>query len=98
MAPNAPRWKRWQERSTRQLNSPAQSTERNWKIVCHVDAPLEFKATYPAQHGETLVGVTASGARITLARVGQTVEIEASPKTLKEQTLTLGAGRLVATD
>jgi hypothetical protein len=75
-----------------------QSTERNWKIVCHVDPPREFQATYPAQHGETLVGVTVSGARIALARVGQTVEIEASPKGLKEQTLTLFAGRLVSAD
>jgi hypothetical protein len=33
-----------------------QSTERNWRIVCHVDPPREFKATYPAQHGEMLVG------------------------------------------
>lgn len=75
-----------------------QSTERSWRIVCRVDPPREFKATYPAQHGETLVGVTVSGARITLARVGQTVELEASPRGLKEQTLTLGAARLVATD
>jgi len=72
-----------------------QSTERNWKLVCYVDPPREFTATYPAQHGELLVGTTGSGARITLARVGQTVEIEASPKGLKEQTLTLSGGRLI---
>jgi hypothetical protein len=74
------------------------TTERNWRIQCVVNPPHEFKATYPAQHGEMLVGVTVSGARITLARVGQTVEIEASPKDLKEQTLSLGAGSLMVTE
>jgi len=37
-----------------------------------------------------------SGARITLARVGQTVEIEAGSRGLKGQTLTLSGGRLVS--
>ncbi len=74
------------------------TTERTWRIQCSVNPPREFKATYPAQHGETVVGVTTSGARITLVRVGQTVEIEGACRGLKEQTLTLGSATLVATE
>ena len=74
------------------------TTERTWRIQCTVNPPREFKATYPAQHGETLVGVTTSDARITLARVGQTVEIEGVCKELKGQTLAFGAGSLVVTE
>ena len=72
-----------------------QSTERQWKIVCHVEPPPEFKATYPAQHGTALVGVTKSDARLTLLRVEQTVEIEGNCKGLKDQEVLLTAGRLV---
>lgn len=75
-----------------------QTTERTWPIVCSVDPPAEFKATYPANHGESLVAVTRSEARLTLVRVGQTVEIEATCKGLKEQTLSLTGGRLMVTE
>lgn len=74
------------------------TTERLWRIKCAVEPPAEFKATFVGQQGETLVGVTSSGARLTLARVGQTVEIEAASRGLKEQTLSLGGGSLVATE
>ena len=74
------------------------TTERSWRVQCAVSPPREFKATYPAQHGETLVGVTTSEARITLARVGQTVEIEGNCRGLKEQTVTLGGCQLLATE
>lgn len=74
------------------------TTERSWRIQCTVRPPREFKATYMAQHGETLVGVTTSDARITLVRVGQTVEIEGTCRELKEQTLAFSGGSLVATE
>ncbi len=74
------------------------TTERSWRIQCTVNPSREFKATYPAQHGETLVGVTISDARITLVRVGQTVEIEGMCRELKEQTLAFSGGSLVATE
>ena len=74
------------------------TTERSWRIQCTVNPPREFKATYPAQHGETLVGVTTSDAHLTLARVGQTVEIEGTCKGLKDQMLALSAGSLLVTE
>lgn len=72
-----------------------QSTERSWRVVCQVNPPRELKATFPAKRGETLVGVTTSGARLTLLRVGQTVEIEAECRGLKAQNLSLSGGRLM---
>ncbi|MSU59138.1 MAG: hypothetical protein EXS35_13395 [Pedosphaera sp.] len=75
-----------------------QTTERQWKILCRVDPPREFTGIYTAQHGEALGGITASGARLTLARTGQTVEIEGWCKGLEGQTLTVSAGKLVATE
>lgn len=74
------------------------TTERTWRIRCTVNPPPEIKAAYTAQHGDALVGVTTSDARITLARVGQTVAIEGECKGLKEQTLSLGAAKLVAAE
>ena len=74
------------------------TTERSWRIQCTVNPAREFKATYTTNHGETLVGVTTSDARITLARAGQTVEISGTCRDLKEQTLTVTGGSLVATE
>ena len=68
------------------------------KTVGAVSPPDEFKATYPAKHGETLVGITRSEARLTLMHVGQTVEIEGTCKGLNEQMLMLAGCRLVATE
>ena len=75
-----------------------QSTERAWKVMCSVRPPEEFTATFPAQHGETIMAVTRSGARLTLLRVGQTVEIEADCRGLKGQQLELSSGRLMLTE
>jgi hypothetical protein len=72
-----------------------QTTEQSRKVICHVDPPPEFKATYPAQHGDALVGVTKSDARLTLLRVGQTAEIEANCKGLKDHSVLLTGGKLV---
>ena len=74
------------------------TTERSWRIQCTVSPAREFKAAYTTNHGDTLVGVTTSDARITLARVGQTVEIEGKCWELKEQTLAVAGGTLVATE
>lgn len=75
-----------------------QTTERAWKVMCSVRPPEEFTATFPAQHGETIMAVTRSGARFTLLRVGQTVEIEADCRGLKGQQLELSSGRLMLTE
>ncbi len=48
--------------------------------------------------GEVFVAVTRSGAQLTLARVGQAVEIETECKGLKEQAISLTGGRLLVSE
>lgn len=72
-----------------------QTTGARGKVACRIELPKEFSAAYPAKHGEEFVGELRGGGRVTVARVGQTVEVEGECKGLKEQTLILSDAVLV---
>lgn len=74
------------------------TTERAWRLECTVVPDRELNATFVGQQGQTLMGVLRSGARLALARVGQTVEVEGEVKGLKDQALALVNGRLLVAE
>lgn len=71
------------------------TTEKAWRVRCLINPPSEFKAIYTTQHDEVLMGIMQSGARLTLMRAGQTVEIEGVVRELKEQNLIVSSGKLL---
>ena len=65
------------------------TTERNWKVECRVYPPEVYPATFTAKGGDEIVGSTSSGARTTLAKVGQKVVLEGRCNGLRDHTVTL---------
>lgn len=75
-----------------------QTTEQKWKVICNVDPPDQFSAVFTTKHGEELVGSNSAGARMTLARIGQKVMVEASCKGLKDEEVKLSGCRLISVE
>jgi len=73
-----------------------QTTERKWKIACRAEPPASYPVVYTAKGGDELVGSTSSGARTTLATLGQRVVIEGWCKGLRDQTVTLASCQLIS--
>jgi hypothetical protein len=66
-----------------------QTTERRWEVAGRFELSKDISAAYPAKRGEEFVVERRGGGKLTVARVGQTVEIEGECKGLKDQTVTL---------
>jgi len=50
------------------------------KVICDFTPPEDFKSVFTTDHGSKLVGQTASGARTSIAKIGQAVVIEGKCK------------------
>ena len=73
------------------------TTERAWKVACRVYPPDQYSAVFTVRGGDDLVGTIGSGARVSLASVGQKVVIEGRCAGLRDQTTALNDASLVTT-
>lgn len=81
---------------TRNYHVHLRAADRLMRVVCAVVPPEKFSAVFTTKNGTVLTGVLKNGARIQLARLGDTVVVEGRCSGLDGQAVEMSGGVLLA--
>jgi hypothetical protein len=79
----------------RDYNILLKTSDRDTRVICRFYPPERFNAVFPANHGSQLIG-TMGETRIPLAKVGETVVLNAECKGCKDSCVIISGGDLRA--